>query len=162
MSKRKPLAASWPDVIAEGARVTPERAPGRCIHFTDMRHSECGAGVAYASVRVSHDPLTNFASGSAVPIERVTSLPCLDQINPARCSCPMRQLPTAEEIEATRGAGERLLDLQLQLRRTLLKTGLGDGSVTCPKCAGTVEFTNREGRGVWAKCVTPGCLNFQD
>lgn len=75
-----------------------EQIAMRCVHFTGIQHKVCKAGVIYAELEKL--PCITFAQQALTEEQR-------------QALCPLRRLPTQEEIDAENAMWGRALELIL-------------------------------------------------
>lgn len=88
----------------------PRCTEGTCNHFNGLANPMCDAGVAYATVAVEHEPRERRDSIGSVH-KASKSYPCMDKYNLTGATCDKQQMPTAEQIAATKAEDARRYDL---------------------------------------------------
>lgn len=117
---------------------------GKCLHFTGTQHRVCKAGIAYADLK---------ATGG---------FPCLAHFNEAGATCAQRVLPTEAAARALIEEDDRYTADALAALVACDKDAAGrcphQGTVTCPRCDGTLRYSIAGNRHSAGKCDTPNCL----
>lgn len=155
--------------MTTNSQTTPEpvRAKkGCCIHYTGvfgpgMKCVEtCNAGVNYRDLAGGDGP------------GWIAKIPCTPPIGHSKIedqvACPLRQLPTDEQIRLWNEYIDKRVFGMLNARSLCVedakKNGCSHGSIKCPSCdAGEVRYSIAECNGhVWGQCSTKGCLSWME
>lgn len=83
----------------------------RCKHHTGMMNDTCAAGVRYLDVALDHEPIRYRQRTGDHTYSMIRSFPCLGKYNLGGATCPKRELPSPEEVEAEEAASRRSMDL---------------------------------------------------
>lgn len=76
-------------------RTLAEQIGNHCRHFNGIQNERCSAGIAYADVRLDHEP-----KGVGVVSFPRRSWPCMRNNNPAGAVCASQSFPTSAEVAA--------------------------------------------------------------
>lgn len=130
---------------------------GECKHFNGIHHATCEQGVSYAEMRRQGEH---------------GKLPCLRpmQDGEQRDLCPLREEPTAEDLDRQEAMAQAFLKtLQIVMAalrpiRAEYRGRDGAGQIPCPLgCGGMLSWSlsGLNGR-MHVRCTTQGCIWWKE
>lgn len=144
---------------------------GQCKHFNGIQNNQCRAGVAYTRPLPCTEYIERTADGATFlrageEAATVTYVEAFADAPP----CPCREVPTEEEVQASRREAED----QLSKTLTAIKVA-GEwrvrpkpsvdryGTVECPICKGKLHLSQSSCNGhVHGQCETEGCVSWRE
>lgn len=114
----------------------------KCRHFNGLLNDTCRAGVNYRSLTT------------------VGRLPCLGDKEPDEVECEKCDRFTEQEVKEQQKQMWESGAIAIQLIAKIQKEEGSSGSIECPKCSGSVNWTRASRNGhIHAECKTVGCVS---